>query len=127
MEEDKTIVPKSHRRIRKKVKIQEMHIEGLKASCRQFSAKTQQIYCIAVADKYRDDVLNERLNARANQDIVVEGEIKSNLEDNNVGNQITYMSTWGTYLYMFIVYICAISEFTFVIGISTLSLYSTAT
>ena len=109
------------------MKIQEIHIEGLKASCRQLSAKIQKICRIAAAAKYRDDVLNERLNARAKQGIVVEGEIKSDPEDVNVGNQITYMFMWGMYLYIFIVYICAISEFIFAIGISISSLSSIAT
>ena len=71
--------------------------------------------------------MNERLNARSEQGIVVEGGIKTDQEDDNVGNQIAYMSTWGMYLYIFIVYICTISEFIFAIGISILLFSSIAT
>ena len=80
--------------LEKKVKMQEMHIKGLKSSYSQYSAKTQKICRTAAAAKYRDNPLNESLNARSEQSIVMEGEIKSNPEDNNVGDQIMYMSTW---------------------------------
>ena len=77
-----------------------MNIEVLKASCGQFSAKIKKIYHLVAAAKYRDDVLNERLNARTKQGIVVKEEIKSDPEDKNVDKQVTYMSTWGMCLYM---------------------------